>query len=362
MTVKIWLRAETKPREKRSALTPSSARELLAAGYEVFVERSSQSAIPAQAFENAGCTMVAPGSWPKAPNDAYILGLKELPDEGTALTHRHIYFAHAYKRQRGWQETLRRFDRGAGELLDIEYLLDVNARRVAAFGYWAGFAGAAVAIKSWCGQQLAAQPVVPPLASYDNHESLLVELRCELDNAAAGSSDRPSIMVIGAAGRVGSGAIALASEFGLPVTGWDLAETARGGPFMETLAHDILINCVQVTQPVPPFVTHEMLASPGRVLRVISDVSCDPYGDYNPLPIYSECTSFDQPTLRLIDADIPLDLVAIDHLPSMLPVDSSEDFSAQLLPHLLHLDDASDPVWAGARELFHKKIQQLYVT
>ena len=126
MTVKIWLRAETKPREKRSALTPGSARELLAAGYEVFIERSLQSAIPAQAFEDVGCAMVTPGSWPQAPDDAIILGLKELPDDGTALTHRHIYFAHAYKYQRGWQETLRRFDRGGGQLMDIEFLLDEN--------------------------------------------------------------------------------------------------------------------------------------------------------------------------------------------------------------------------------------------
>ncbi len=165
MTVKIWLRAETKPREKRSALTPGSARELLAAGYEVFIERSLQSAIPAQAFEDVGCAMVTPGSWPQAPDDAIILGLKELPDDGTALTHRHIYFAHAYKYQRGWQETLRRFDRGGGQLMDIEFLLDENARRVAAFGYWAGFAGAAVAIKGWCGQRMAAQPLLPPQAS-----------------------------------------------------------------------------------------------------------------------------------------------------------------------------------------------------
>ncbi len=359
MTVKIWLRAETKPQEERSALTPISAKVLLAKGCEVFVERSSQSAIPAQALANAGCEMVAPGSWPNAPIDAYILGLKELPDDGSALIHRHIYFAHTYKDQRGWQDTLNRFVRGGGKLLDIEYLLDGNARRVAAFGYWAGFAGAAVAIKGWCGQQLAAQPVVPPIASYPNCEGLLTELRDELDIAATGLRDRPSVMVIGAAGRVGSGAIALASALNLPITRWDMAETARGGPFEETLTHDILINCVLVNKPVPPFVTLELLENPNRLLSVISDVSCDPDSDYNPLPIYSECTTFNRPTQRLIEANNPLDLVAIDHLPSMLPVESSEDFSTQLLPHLLHLDDPDDPIWAGALNIFYEKIRQL---
>jgi len=359
VTVKIWLRAETKLREERSALTPISAKVLLAKSCEVFVERSPQSAIPAQAFADAGCDMVEPGSWPNAPSDAYILGLKELPDDGTTLTHRHIYFGHAYKGQRGWQDILNRFIRGGGKLLDIEYLLDGDARRVAAFGYWAGFAGAAVAVKAWCGQQLAAQPVVPPLTSYANCESLLTELRDELDIVATGSPDRPSVMVIGAAGRVGSGAIALASALGLPITCWDMAETARGGPFEETLAHDILINCVLVNRPLPPFVTLELLASPNRVLSVISDVSCDPNSDYNPLPIYSGYTTFDRPTQRLIEADYPLDLIAIDHLPSLLPVESSEDFSTQLLPHLLHLDDADDPVWAGALDIFYENIRRL---
>ena len=58
---------------------------------------------------------------------------------------------------------LGRFVRGGGQLFDIEFLVDENGRRVAAFGYWAGFAGAAVAVKTWCGQQLGRDPVVPPL-------------------------------------------------------------------------------------------------------------------------------------------------------------------------------------------------------
>ncbi len=70
MSVKIWLRAETKPQEERSALTPETARTLLEVGHEVFVERSSQSAIPSRAFAEVGCEMVAAGSWPQVANDA----------------------------------------------------------------------------------------------------------------------------------------------------------------------------------------------------------------------------------------------------------------------------------------------------
>lgn len=44
-----------------------------------------------------------------------------------------------------------RFVKGkTGKLFDLEFLTDVTGRRVAAFGYYAGFAGAAVAVDVWC--------------------------------------------------------------------------------------------------------------------------------------------------------------------------------------------------------------------
>jgi len=48
--------------------------------------------------------------------------------------------------------TLRSFSRGGGTLLDLEFLQDDNGRRVAAFGYHAGFAGAALALENWAWQ------------------------------------------------------------------------------------------------------------------------------------------------------------------------------------------------------------------
>ncbi|MEM7294744.1 MAG: saccharopine dehydrogenase, partial [Pseudomonadota bacterium] len=342
-----------------SALTPKSAKALLEAGFEVYVERSYQAAIPAQAFSDIGCKIVTPGSWVQAPADAFILGLKELPDDGTPLRHRHIYFAHAYKEQKGWRETLGRFAQGGGKLYDIEFLVDENSRRVAAFGYWAGYAGAAVGVMTWCGQQLGVHPVVPPLQSYNSRDSLLNELRNELQIAAAGMYDRPSIMIIGAKGRSGTGASALAAALELPATRWDVEETSQGGPFEQALGHDVFVNCVLVNKSIPPFITHSQISSPNRQLSVISDVSCDPYGDYNPLPIYTECTTFEDPARRLIESSNPLDLVAIDHLPSMLPVESSEDFSRQLLPHLLRIEDPSNPVWGGALAMFERKVQEI---
>lgn len=84
MTTTIHLRAECKPLEHRSALTPTTAKALVDAGYVVNVERSAMRVFDDAEFETAGCTLVPEGSWRDAPEDHIILGLKELPEEECA--------------------------------------------------------------------------------------------------------------------------------------------------------------------------------------------------------------------------------------------------------------------------------------
>lgn len=354
---RIWLRAETKMGEARRALCPRSARALLDAGYEVVVERSDLAAIGDDEYATAGVQLAPAGSWRDSPLDTYILGLKELPDDNSALPHTHIYFAHAYKQQRGWQALLQRFAGAQGTLLDLEYLLDDNQRRVAAFGYWAGYAGAALGVLNWCRQQHGGR--LTAQRGWADQHGLLEELRAALEGIPEGAPP-PRIIVIGALGRVGAGARALADALSLEVTPWDMAETAAGGPFEALLAHAIFVNCVLVNKPMPPFITPAMLQQP-RALSVIADVSCDPYGDYNPVPLYSECTSAADPALRLVDHPAPLDIIAIDNLPSLLPRESTQDFSAQLLPTLLEIQHFS-PTWQRAEALFHQHCQTLETT
>ena len=339
----LWLRAESKPSERRVALAPAAARELIAAGFSVSVEECGNRVFDTRQYRTAGCRIVPYASWPDAPPDCYVLGLKELPEPLPALRHRHIYFAHAYKQQEGWKALLRRFAGDGGRLLDLEYLLDDNGRRIAAFGYWAGFAGAALGVMA----RLAQPGMLDPAGSYGNKDQLLAQLSDLLES----SSLRPRIIIIGAKGRCGSGAAELCRDLGIETTLWDLEETAQGGPFPEILEHDIFLNCVFVRSATPPFLTREFLAE-ARRLSVIVDVSCDPFADYNPLPIYDQCTTFLRPALRLMDEPV-LDLIAIDHLPSMLPEESSEDFSSQLLGALMELPDGR--AWQRALELFAEK-------
>ncbi|MFT6434281.1 MAG: hypothetical protein ACJAVI_002329 [Candidatus Azotimanducaceae bacterium] len=349
MNSHIWIRAEYKENERRVAVVPEDAAKLIERGFKITVEKSALRAIPISGFEQVGCTVAEAGSWRSAPKDSFILGVKELPNDDSELQHRHIYFGHVFKDQPGWQNTLNRFRTGGGVLYDLECLVDENNRRVAAFGYWAGFAGAATAVMTWCGQQRREKPPLVSLESYPHVDELIAYLKTSLEQF----DDTPSMVVIGALGRSGSGAVALADQLGINVSKWDLAETASGGPFPELLQHSIFVNCILANKSCPRFITAKDLEIKDRSLSVISDVSCDPESEYNPIPIYHHCTTFADPVISVLDEDLPLDLVAIDHLPSLLPLEASQDYSHQLVQALLTLDEPTKEIWGRALEQFN---------
>jgi len=344
----LWMRAEQRPNEERTGLTPEGAGALIAAGIEVTVEESRTRAIPLEGYRAAGCTIAPEASWPGAPGDAIIFGLKELPDDDSPLPHRHIMFGHAFKGQHAGRRLLERFAAGGGTLYDLEYLVDHQGRRVAAFGYWAGYAGAAVSLKAWAAQRRG--QICPPVTTYASRQALLDDLA---DDLAGGP--RPSAIVIGALGRVGTGAADLCMETGIETTRWDVAETTGGGPFAEILAHDIFLNCIFARPGTPVFVPRTAPDSERR-LTVIGDVACDPDSDYNPVPVYDSATTWTAPVTRVHDAP-PLDVMAIDNLPSLLPVESSHDFAAQLLPSLKRLGTLHDGVWARAEAEFETHME-----
>ncbi len=346
----LWVRAEQRPNEDRVGLTPDGVRALLDAGLRVTVEESSTRAIPIDGYREAGAEIAPENTWRDAPHDAIIFGLKELPEDGTPLPHRHIMFGHAYKGQPAGQDLLKRFKAGSGTLYDLEYLLDENGRRVAAFGYWAGYAGAAVALKCWTAQQQGG--ICGPVGVYGGKDALTAELSDELKATGA-----PRAIIIGALGRVGSGASDLCKAMGVQVTKWDMAETASGGPFPEVLEHEVLLNCILANPDCPVFVPASAKTDP-RKLTVIGDIACDPTSDYSPIKVYDRTTTWDEPALRVHD-DPVLDVTAIDNLPSMLPVESSHDYAAQLLPSLTTLTDLDAGVWGRAKAIFDEHIAQV---
>ncbi|KNE71991.1 hypothetical protein AMAG_15933 [Allomyces macrogynus ATCC 38327] len=346
----LWLRSEKKAMEHRCALTPTHARALLAAGFQITVERS-----PARIFDDAEDTF--------------------------ALSHRHILFAHCYKHQDGWQNVLDRFQRENGTLYDLEFLNDPDfgPSVSAAFGFQAGFAGCPpVGLDVWAskteegGDQLPRDPRLPERGPAADAHPLAPR---------ATGRDLPRVLVMGALGRCGRGAVAFLTKAGIPldhITQWDIAETRVGGPF-PTIAndHDIFINCIYLTSKIPPFLTQAHLDAPERRLTTVVDVSCDPNSPNNPLPFYNTHSTFASPTVRVPAENGAVHVVAIDHLPSLLPRESSEKFVEDLMPSLRALkvvdaelrgyeaENVSDEdvhmakVWRDAEVLFHSKLAEL---
>jgi saccharopine dehydrogenase (NAD+, L-lysine-forming) len=337
----LWLRNEDRATERRAPIVPADAQRLIDQGIRLTVEESAQRVFTDAEYAAAGATVVAAGSWADAPEEVFVVGLKELPAAPTRLPHRHIYFGHAYKGQSGAPDLLGRFVAGGGALLDLEYLTDDTGRRSAAFGYWAGYAGAALAVLHLRG---ALRTPLQPLE------------RTELDSRLRAHHNLTTALVIGALGRSGRGSRDALTTAGISATAWDLAET-RELDTAALLRHRILINTVLTTGPATPLLTESDLDSPRRDLRVICDVTCDVSSEHNMLPIYDRVTTWDEPVRRLRE-HLPLDIIAIDNLPSLLPREASVAFSADLLPLLRTLDPGSGP-WARALRHFRTVVKEL---
>ncbi|KAH0828622.1 hypothetical protein J3R83DRAFT_2966 [Lanmaoa asiatica] len=386
MVQQLWFRCEKKEFERRSALTPTTAKKLIDAGFEIIAERDEQRIFDDSEFEayvffpsnssdvrvrsrrfipsppplSVGCKMVPNNSWPSAPTDIPIIGLKELPASDDPLPHTHIQFAHCYKKQAGWASVLDRFRRGGGTLYDLEFLTDATGRRVAAFGFHAGFAGAAAGMLALAAQKKGER--LGRLEPYPNETAMVDHVK----EALGGSGKGTKALVIGALGRCGRGAIDLLCKVGLDaddIIKWDMAETAKGGPFQEILDVDVFINCIYLSSPIPPFLTRGQINGAGqsRRLSVIADVSCDTVNPFNPIPIYDITTTFSNPTVPVeLEDGVPiLSVISIDHLPTLLPREASEQFSIDLLPSLLELPQRqSARVWTDAEKLFKEKLSE----
>lgn len=283
------------------------------------------------------------------------------------LHHAHIQFGHCYKQQEGWAQYLSRFARGRGVLYDIEFLTGEDGRRVAAFGYYAGYAGAAVALMAWAHQLSSPGTELGPVPIYETATELEQSVKKSLASAIShNNGQQPRVIVLGALGRCGTGAVDFCLAAGVPessILKWDMAETARGGPFPEIAASDIFVNCVYLGPTrIPPFVTYESLSQPGRKLRVVSDVSCDPNSENNPVPIYTEYSTFTKPTLPVeVKGDGPeMVMVSIDHLPSLVAREASIAFSKLLLPSLETLNRRSEEgVWLRAQKVYEENVKKL---
>lgn len=313
----IVLRSEYR-KEHRTVITPSNAHKLIMNGCRVFVEKSADRIYQDQDYKDVGCDIVDQEYWRSTnPSTTLVIGLKELPSTITDITHTMTHFQHCLKGQDGSQEILNNFKKGL--LYDIEYFTDISGRRLLSFSKNAGFVGAALSLLKWIS-------ITQNTRFYENYKQTYTEQELIDIISKQLINVKPSIIIIGALGKCGEGALKLFNSVGIEcITKWDVNETKTPGPYKEILQHDILINTIMLSKDAlpNPFVTTELLEH-NTNLKVIVDVSCDVYSKNNVLPINKQVTTLDTPFYEVFH---DIHFCAVDNLPSLIPKDASDQFS-----------------------------------
>lgn len=295
----LYLRKETKKNEHRTPLTPQDCATLIENNYQIQFEQSSTRCYKDDEYLRAGCI---PAPINEMDSRAIIMGLKEFDMTNTALLNKkHFYFSHAFKGQENSHTIINSFQENGGHIYDYEYIVDENERRVIAFGYWAGFAGMYLGLLQY-------------------RDGAVIELAqtsaAEIRDVLREYTDKPKITICGAWGRCGRGCLEL-----LKIADITPHICEKGDSIPEDT--EIFINAIYLSPDSTAVFFDDVRIANYKKLRVIVDISCDIHAKNNPIRL-------DYPKGWLTKYTDNIDIICIDNLPSLLPKDSSEEFSKKL--------------------------------
>ncbi len=392
MRPSIGVRRETKsPWERRAPVTPDLARHLVRSlDIDVLVQPSARRVFSDADYTRAGATMST-----SLADANIVLGVKEIPPELLQPRTAYLFFAHVIKGQPANMPMLQRLLDLDCTLIDYEKIVDDEGRRLVFFGRFAGLAGMIDTL--WAlGQRLGGAGIRTPFAdlepahAYDSLETAKTAVRAVGERISVdGLPDGLGPVVVGIAGygNVAKGAREILSElptrevaaseldvetldrnskrlYQVTFKEQDIVRHRSSGAafelreyydhperyradFSRHLPHlTVLMNCNYWDERYPRLVTIEDLRrqwhrddrSPR--LQVIGDLGCDVGGA---IECTLRCTDpgdpvyvFDVTTgnsVAGVNGDGPA-VLAVDILPSELPLEASEEFAKALSPIL----------------------------
>jgi saccharopine dehydrogenase (NAD+, L-lysine-forming) len=327
----LFIRKETIPNEFRTPIIPKDISILLQHNYTVFVESSSSRCFTDDEFKKHGAIIVN-DKW--FHYNAIILGLKELDHLEYLDHHVHIYFAHCYKEQSNSNYILTQFKRSNSILYDLEYFTYTNHQRFLAFGFYAGIAGCVIALKKYYDK------LSIPLTYINNLDDNIRDL--------SNYKKKPSVAVIGNYGRCGQGVSHILKQLRIKYVGYTSEHKKTS---LEQ--YDIVFNCIYLKHYIHPWFTHNTLF---KKPIIICDVSCDPQHLYNPIQIYNEPTTWENPIYQYNEN---VSIIAIDNLPSLIPIESSTYFSNKMIELLLLKQKDEQDIWKRNLRLYDSKVKSL---
>ena len=328
---KIFIRNEIYPNEFRTPLVPSDIKYLLNNGFsQIYIESSNTRIFTDEEYQNNGGTIILDDWYNSKYNDCLIIGIKELPFIDKLNYHTHIYFSHSYKNQSDSDYILYNFKKSDSLLYDLEYFLDQNNRRIISFGYYAGIVGCALGLKNYLGK------LDNQIKPWKRIEDLFSDINNNYPN------NLKIAITTGKSGMTGMGVKYILDTLKLKYTVFD-----RASDKSNLIEYDLFYNCINLKEEIEPWFTPDNIKLIKNNITIV-DISCDYNNKLNPIRIYNNKTTFEEPVLR----NNNINIIAIDNLPSLLPRESSIYFSNKLRELLLNYHKDDEKYWDRNKNVY----------
>jgi len=178
-----------------------------------------------------------------------------------------------------------------------------------------------------------------PYKSYDDMVSYLNKDDLELLKEI-------KIGIIGYNGKCGNGVINLLNKLNIKYT-----LISRDFVKEELVEYDIFYNCILLDDQ--DIVLFDEKSVFGKSMTIV-DISCDYTKSNNPIKLYKDETTWENPVYEYVDSKV--NIIAISNLPSLLPKDSSDYFSSIFVDLLL---DYNNDCWENNRNAYLSKIKSI---
>jgi saccharopine dehydrogenase (NAD+, L-lysine-forming) len=323
----IFIRKETYENEFRTPIIPKDVTSLIKNNFTVFIESSKIRCYCDEEYIKYGATIVY-NDWTNY-NDHLIIGIKELEKIDLLNNHTHIYFSHSYKKQINSQYILQKFKESNSILYDLEYFI-LNNERLIAFGFYAGIVGCALGIIQY----------------FSKIEKIKYWLSInDLINSVQKTNFNPIKIALIGYGKCGKGVQYLLNKLELSC---DIFNKNSIKNNLEN--YDIIFNCINLTEDIGKWFDYN---TNFYKKIVIVDISCDYTSDFNPIKIYNKKTTWNEPVFYYNEL---VHIIAIDNLPSLLPFESSSEFSEKLINILENYKKDTYKYWINNYNKYYEMI------
>ena len=345
----LFIRKEINSNEKRVPIVPNDVKKLVENGFTVYIESSSNRIFKDIDYVDSGAFITNFYWYDKKFNNFLIIGIKELDCIEKLDSHTHLYFSHTYQNQLNSLEILKNFKKSSSVIYDFEYFYNydgLNKQRIISFCFFAGFVGAFLGLKQYLLKKYGLS--LTELTYYSSIDDMINHIKSLIDyNTIFDKFKQDLIGIIGPNGKTGLGAKYLLNLLKIP-----FKQIYRHTSKNDLDKYSILLNCIKLDP-----LQNETWFSYDKIYYkeiIIVDISCDYSKSNNPIKIYNDKTTWKNPIYK---PNKFIDIIAIENLPSLLPLDSSIYFS-NILTNTLLLDFNSK-VWKYNYDKYYEIIENI---